>query len=292
VGDLNHSCPINIADKMSATSGSGTVKYFNDPRGDFYFITSEDEVVFRVSKSTVSYCSTVFAEMFDTVDQHQPLDNKDGTEAHPLELHDCDARTLDAILRMIYPGRRPPIERNMALMVNCIKFTKKYLMEETVDPILQEIILHPSFLKEHPFDAFVLASTLGWEGASPDSYEVALAATLCRDVQDINHDQFKSSVLFDLLDVRSLLKLSNAHREKMQLILTILAYFTDYGFWYNSAWSHQKCACNPDLSGREVTAYIFLQDGPSVSRMRYSSIYAKVLIKAQLKRHSLKLEIS
>lgn len=127
---------------------------FNDISGADAIIRTCDEVSFYVHKLILSLSSSFFRDMFTVV--HSRVDatgnNISTSPSNALAVSE-DSRTMDCLLRMVYPGHRPTMEQP-SLACNVWKAARKYHVRVAEDIALERLHM---LMPDHELGMFAIA---------------------------------------------------------------------------------------------------------------------------------------
>lgn len=149
-------------------SESPELEAFDSPRADLV-LRSSDGVDFRVEKTILIMSSSFFETMFclpqPSADQGVPQDL-------PIVKMVEDGRTLDILLKLLYPNKYPG-DMTLTELDKVMKAADKYIMHGVIEQ-LGALLRMPHYLHNEPFRIFALACQYGLQ----DLIQAAAKATL------------------------------------------------------------------------------------------------------------------
>jgi hypothetical protein len=233
------------------------IDYFQDPKGDIWFISTDGQI-FQVSTVFLSYASEVFADMLAI---GSPSSKGEGSLNHPLPI-DVDAKTFDAILRYIYPVKKPEFTGNDGLLPlqECLAFSHKFVMSGVMD-MLRSHLLRLDVLKNEPLEPYYLSCLYNLREEMKKTAMVTLTISLS------DHRQSK---LLDMISGRDFYRLTRLHALVQEQVENVLKkpfpakVTTSVGLepW----WKEHPCICCPKITFNTVPP-------PKDSPPRWSAIY-------------------
>ncbi|KAG8758114.1 hypothetical protein FRC14_000738 [Serendipita sp. 396] len=161
---------MNTSDAASSTSLSHShPQYqastsFPDGKGDITLL-AVDNVIFHVHRAVLQHSSSVFETIFEA---GSVKDEEKQAFKQPLKV-EADARTLDVLLRYIYPNRCSPIIEDVNLLASVFRAAKRYEMEGVSDQLRRGLmetrvthqkIIPPLYIR-YPFSIMAISHAFG-----------------------------------------------------------------------------------------------------------------------------------
>ena len=216
---------------------------------------SPDPVDFRVHKCILAVASPFFAHMFELPQPRE--DCEDGEPSIPIVDVSEDARTLDMLLRCVYPTTRPAIDTFEDLSL-VLEAASKYDLTPAIDH-LRTVLMSSRFVEADPVRAYAIACRFDLE-------DEARAASRCTlRVHVLDNPLSEDLKHISAFQYHRLLSLHRQRAAAAQELLVIpdsvkcmMCNATHYGAFYSPRWwKDYEERARKELSARPTSDVIF-----------------------------------
>ena len=200
---LAHHCPLAY-DMEYSTSNSTGPPPFNDPRADLV-LQSCDGVNFRVFRTILAQASPFFDTTFSLPQPHAQqmtsspsIHASSGSQPIPIVPVTEDSATLDCLLRICYPTRRPSLDQ-VWHVERVVEAAKKYQMDAALR-VAEEALMR--IAETDALGVYATACRFELKDAAQTSARMTLRMSVSTVIETLMQEGIQGEALRSLLEYR------------------------------------------------------------------------------------------